>query len=545
MPRLLIAAVPSNENAPVRNATLAVVLAVGILWLRPGRARAGGFEYGSQGAEAVGRAGAFVARGDNPSNLYWNVGTMGRMEDGTHVLIDSNFCVRTLEFRRAGEMDFDATNRYRADGLPYPGVSDATPVNVGPMIGVVTDFGLDSDFVFGIGAMGPAAIGQADFPTQVYVVNNVGEKTLVPGPQRYDLLYQNIVFVWPTLAVGYRISDDLAVGAGFQPGFVHIVYQMMAAASGGEGEDDVDQDIRSNIDDWDPFVAAGVFGAWWRPFKYLEVAFSTRMSDGIDAGGPLETISNPYGVAGQNPISSADWTDYDTEYGEKPPYAHLSFDWPFLVARFGFRFVWPRDSGEIVGDELDPGIASRLARLAPHEREWFDIELDVTYEMNSSVTSFRTKVDGVVPVGYGLPNIAVRPSSDPDVAGVLEVPHMWQDTVALRLGGDVNLLEGMLSLHWGAMFETASVPEEYTRLDYANWMTFGVAGGVTVRLPWYGIDLTASYQRQFMPDRNVEGGQARMLLALPPNDETTIPTINDGAYESAYDIFSIGAAARF
>lgn len=509
----------------------------------PPPARAGGFEYGVNGAEAVGRAGAFVARGDNPSTLYFNPAGMGRMEPGTHLLLDANLVLRTLEFRRAGEMDFAGANGYRVNDLRYPRVRDEGGVFPAPFFGLVTDLGLDTDFQFGLGAFGPAAVGRAGFPTQVWVVNHDDERIPIPAPQRYDLLHMDVLFVWPTLAASWRILDDLVVGAAFQTGFVNIVFQNMTAAF-GDG-DDVVADIRANVDAWDWFVPAGMLGIWYRPWRYLELAVSARMSDGIEASGEVTTISNPYGVRGQEPISSTEWTDYNTAAGERRPTAKLSFAWPLLVLRTGVRFLWPRDTGEVAGGELDAQIAERLARMAPHEREWFDVELDVTYEMNSSVDSFRTKIDGVVPLGYGMPNLAVRPDLEhPENAGVLELPHNWQDTVAVRLGGDVNLLEGAVSLHWGGSFETSSVPEDYTRLDYAQWMTFGVAGGVTVRLPWYGIDVTASYLHYFSPEREVTEGRVRMLTALP-REEERIPVINNGNFKTSLDIFSVGLAARF
>ncbi|NMC70887.1 MAG: hypothetical protein GYA57_12605 [Myxococcales bacterium] len=514
-----------------------------VLLARPVPARPGGFEYGVNGAEAVGRAGAFTARGANPSTLYYNPAGMGRIEPGTHLLLDANLVLRTLEFRRAGEMDFVGPNNYRVDGLRYPRVRDEGGVFPAPFFALVTDLGLDTDFQFGFGAFGPAAVGRASFPSQVWVVNHDDQRIPIPAPQRYDLLFMDVLFVWPTLAASWRILDDLVVGAAFQSGFVHIVFQNSTVAFGNG--DDVVADIRANLDVWDPFVPAGMLGVWYRPCRFLELAVSARISDGIGADGEVVTISNPYGVRGQEPISSAEWSDYDTENGEHPPAARLSFPWPLLVLRTGVRFLWPRDTAAVAGGDLDAQVAWRLAALPPHEREWFDVELDVTYEMNSVVDSFRTKIDGVVPLGYGAPNVAVRPDREhPENAGVLELPHHWQDTVAVRLGGDVNLLEGAVSLHWGGSFETSTVPEDYTRLDYAQWMTFGVAGGVTVRLPWYGIDVTAAYLHYFSPDREITDGKVRMLSALP-REEQQIPVINDGKFKMALDIFSVGLAARF
>ncbi len=517
----------------------AAVAAV-VCWLAAAGARGGGFEYGANGAAAVGRAGAFVARGDNPSTLYYNVAGMGRMEEGTHVLLDVNLVLRTLSYQRAGTMDFAPGNGFAVNGLPFPEVSDRAGLHPAPFMAVVTDLGLGSDFVFGFGLFGPAAPGRADFPTQVTVTNNLGEPTLVPSPQRYDLVFVDILFVWPTLAAAWRVGDDLSWGLGFQSGFVNIVFQTTAVAATGRS---AINDMRSHIDVRDSFVPAGLFGIWYRPLKYLELALSARVSDGIDASGDLITVSNPYGVDDQSPVASDRYDRYNAAAGEHAPRATLSFDWPALVVRTGFRFVWPRDAGGGVGEDAD---AERsIARLAPSRREWFDIELNVTYEMNSSVRDFRTKVTGVVPTtDPDLPPLPVRPTGDPATDGVLGMPHDWQDTVAVRLGGDVNFLEGDLSIRWGLLFETSTVPEDMTRLDYAQWETYGVSGGVTVRMPWWGLELTASYLRLFMPDRVVSLGGARVIAALA-GDDADLPVINEGRYEGAMNIFAIGAGARF
>jgi long-chain fatty acid transport protein len=514
-------------------------------------ARAGGFEYGSNGAEAVGRSGAFTARGDDPTALYYNVGTMGRMPDGTHLLLDVNLVHRSLSFTRFDDRDGDGTddgilfhssNHFGVNGQPFPTIEDSGGVFPAPFFGVMTDLGLASDFTFGFGVFGPAAVGRASFPTQVSMTDNAGNPVLVPSPQRYELLYMDILFIWPTLAASYRITDDLIVGVGFQSGFVNIRYDVTAVAAvpGATGAVNAVNDIRSSIDVWDPFVPAGLFGIWYRPIPYLELGLSTRLSDSIDASGDMVTLANPNAIGG-DPVPSDTWTRY-TE-GSPPPSAELKFGWPTLVLRTGIRFVWPRDIGPIVGDVLDDSIESRLAQMAPARREWFDIELDLNYEMNSSVSDFITKTRGVVPID-DMTGVAIRPSSDPDVAGILNVPHNWVDVLSLRLGGDVNLLDGDLSLHWGFMFETSSVPSAYTRLDYAHWETYGVSCGVTARLPWQGIELTASYQRLFMPDRTVTDGSARVLTAISAPDDQ-IPVINNGTFRSSLDIFSLGATVSF
>ena len=472
------------------------------------------------------------------------------MEAGTHLQLDLNLARRELTFQRAGTMCYASRDGFRVnrvnsdgdcyEGLAYPEVSDRSGIFASPFVALVTDLGLDSDFRFGFGLFGPAALGRADFPTQSWVQNLDGDTVPIPAPQRYDLVYMDIIFAWPTLAAAWRINDDLSVGLGFQSGVMNIKFQSMALASPGRS---AVNDLRWMLDVWDWFVPAGLVGVWYRPSPWFELAWSMRISDGIKATGEMVTISNPYGVMGQDPVNSDEWTDYDTENGEEPPRPTLSFSWPLIVTRAGFRFVWPKDGGAVVGGDLDPELESRLARMMPHEREWLDVELDVTYEMNSSVDEFQVKVDGVVPTGYGLSNLPVLPSGDPP--GVMRVVHGWKDAWAVRLGGDINLFDGTFSLRWGVSYESSTVPEEWTRVEVVSWDQIGVSGGLTLRLPWSGLELTAGYMHVFIPDRDVSNGQARALSAFPTDPTDPDSVINNGTYRASMDLFSLGLQVGF
>ena len=222
--------------------------------------------------------------------------------------------------------------------------------------------------------------------------------------------------------------------------------------------------------------------------------------------------------------------------------APLSVAWATAGHRLALELRLVPAPGDTVVDLLvrDPDLAS--------------VPLAITLGLDGGDTPWGEFAPGTTAVSRDLvesapgewrPATPIRwlPAGDPP--GVMRVDHNWKDTWALRLGGDVNLLDGALSLRWGLSYESSSVPEEWTRVDYAQWETFGVSGGVTVRLPWYGVELTAGYLHLFMPDRTVTNGQARKLSAFPTDPADPEMIINNGSYRTSMDIFSVGVQATF
>ena len=160
-----------------RLAALGVTLAV---VLSAGAARAGGMnEAPEQGAQALARGGAFVAKADDASALFHNVaGLAGQELGGTKVWLGANLQASTFTFQRAGAYSGQAGKDEAWAGRPYPLVENVGTPSPLPMLAVVSDLGSDRLGV-GAGVFAPTANPGKRFP------NTIGT---APSPARYDVV---------------------------------------------------------------------------------------------------------------------------------------------------------------------------------------------------------------------------------------------------------------------------------------------------------------------------------------------------------------------
>jgi hypothetical protein len=200
----------------------------------------------------------------------------------------------------------------------------------------------------------------------------------------------------------------------------------------------------------------------------------------------------------------------------------------------GIRYAHPRE-----GAEEDA--------LLPFQRDLFDIELDFIFEQNSSLDQYDVTIDNTT-IG-ALPPI---PKSE------MVVTHNWENSYGVRLGGSVHLLRGMLTLSAGFSWDSAAVPENWTRLDYVSWGSVGIAAGLTFRISI--VELSVAYQHLFVWDRTVDlpayadpasaeynedqspcGERACALDAMAATGLSN-EVINAGHYEASYDVIGMSLA---
>lgn len=448
---------------------------VALLAAMPLDARAGGFEYGTDnGAESVARGGASTALGGALHGQYTNVAAGADLQGAADIYLSGNLTFRHLWFQGLREGVDD----------PLTPVEDENPIFAGPML--AANIRLFRYMTLLLGANGPAAVGWGHF------THGTADD---PGASRYDLTDMDILFLWFTVGLTLTVPglEDLRIGVSFQPSLLHVSFTNYANAF---RPDNVDVDILTELDVMG-FVPGGQLGLLYRIWN-IEMGAQVRLSGPIDAHGELTATESPYGDEIEAPAADA----------------RMRFNWPLAVFRFGARYFYPR-----AGHEEDP---------LPHQREWFDIEVDFVYENNEAVDDFIVDVEEDLQMSTG-------PIQLPQV----RIPHQWNDTYSVRLGGSVHLLDGSLSLSLGAHWESSTVPEEYTRLDYASWMRIGVGAGVTYRVAWF--EVTLAYQHIFMPDRSVSLEEARAypLRGNAVGGVFDDYPINAGDYRGSYDILAV------
>jgi hypothetical protein len=217
------------------------------------------------------------------------------------------------------------------------------------------------------------------------------------------------------------------------------------------------------------------------------------------------------------------------------PWGRIRFRWPLAKLRMGVRFALPRT--DLVG-------ADGPVTVPAHLREWFDVELAFFYESSGLVDKMSMKVKGQVPLGREVGQATVLrpagPGDDPSTEGVFNIRRGWEDCWSLRIGGDVNLWKGRITLSAGGFYDKGAAPPAYSRLDYMAFDRWGLSTGFVFRV--WKLDLKISYVHMFYPEREVTTGEIRHLQGT--GDPDNAQTINNGTYSAAIDVFALGVLIR-
>jgi long-chain fatty acid transport protein len=468
-----------------------------------GTALAGGFEYGPQGLHAVGRGGAFTAKADDPTAMYWNPSRLALLR-GTHLLISLNTSKLGMDFdrfdaqKRRVSRDTDGNIVYGdpiGDPVPFDTLSqNAGWFPQGISLAVTSDFGL-KDWGIGLSVNGPAAYGKVGYPDGI---DSAG---------RYGLVELDTLLAYVTAAAAYKYKEWFGVGLGLQYVVVpKLKYSlaMMAPAAYTSQNDPVNNgnDLRADLDmsDWTGFSA--MLGAWARPVEWLELGFNARIvpikiraTGKVRMGGTENSVYNsikPIKVAGR-----------------------LEFTMPATV-QFGARY-----------------------RHVRQDREVFDIEADFVWEQWSAMDAFRmTTTESNSELG-----VAIDPMK-------VTLARRWKDTYSVRLGGQYNAIPQWLTARLGGWWESATQPNAYTSLDLPAFQRFGIGAGLSTNI--YGVEIGFSYAHVFQMDRTVAEGTGRIrqqLMGTLKNEAGEfVPVINqgyavnEGHYRSSYDILTVGVS---
>jgi long-subunit fatty acid transport protein len=149
------------------------------------------------------------------------------------------------------------------------------------------------------------------------------------------------------------------------------------------------------------------------------------------------------------------------------------------------------------------------AHLNDEGRNLFDIELDWVWENWSVTDAFRVTVPGQVS----------------DVTGTLDernIPNLtlgrhYNASWSLRLGAELNMLrkesgDGPV-IRFGGFYETPSVDEEWTNLDFTPFERIAGTLGFSYHIKRWSIDLAYAYI--WSPDRTVAVGEGNYDVLTP------------------------------
>ncbi len=340
---------------------------------------------------------------------------------------------------------------------------------------------------------------------------------ILPAPTRYNLVDQDLSVAFPTVGIGYKLTDKIRIGASFASGFAILNLRTISRSFRGENFND---DVLSNVDGAvDPFVPRVTGSIAANPTDNLSLSYTFTWTDDITAEGDLQVTTGYYNDRGFDELLIP-----NTEVFSPQP-------WQMAIGvRYADR-IRPRNQGLDGGDD-DPTRAFGDDRVMndPMNNERWDIELNAVWERNSLVEASNIRPgrcdgatlnndprDGDYPdrdcnevfallgplYTAGLDDVNLLTGTVPSD---VRVDRQWLDQLSLRLGGSYNLVPGVVALHGGFSFETKGVRDGFERIDIAPLMRFGGHGGLTVRVGRW--DLTFAYAHIHQRTEVITTGEA-------------------------------------
>lgn len=498
----------ANRGRAMRKVTVTVSLCVF------GTVRAAGVDSPDQGVQAMGRGGAFVAKADDPTAIYYNPAGLAKLR-GSRALFHSSFLAESLSFERAP-----------TDTEEFPKVSNSDNPFWLPFIAVTSNLGFERA-TFAIGIFGPNANQYRTWPTCVDGATQEGnaycgdetKNAAKYAPQRYLAMKQDLFVAFPTVGGAYRVLPWLDLGATFAATYASVHVEQVANAVGASQPSSDTRALLGGRDGKlvDPITPLFQLGVLARPPLALPSGHGLEL--GLTWRSPL-TLD----LEGDVDVDLSDTlTGAGSTLTPEQPSGTLVMPLPWIL-RGGVRYVVVREGVEL-----------------------WDIELDATYEPYASVDS--------IDVNFS-PPLEIQIGGQTNTIDTFEQPHQWENTGSVRLGGGYNFAHvgpGSLHLRAGGNFEGAAAPEPYTQLDFFAHRRLGVAGGIGYE--WRGITFAVAYQHGWMETRNVSDSEIRTTNVLTPDvcdpdllkpgEKNPCDVIGNGTYRSSMQTFAVGVDVAF
>ncbi len=453
-------------------------------------AQAGGFDLPDNGTQALGRGGAFVAKADDPTAIYFNPAGLARQR-GTRLLFDGNVYLHSFTFRRLGAFRDDPNNPATPwGGRDYPGVSNTAGPFFLPFAALATDFGSLDRLTVAAGVFSPPTLRNRTFPLGV---------ANAPAASRYDYVQSRGSIWMPTLSAAFRVTRWLDLGLSG-----HLVLASFDDTMTTYVDDGTDCpnpefqlcDSRKTLEASATSFAA-TLGTTVRPIPNVAFGLAFRTPISLEAKGTL-TPGPP--TVGQVQLLRGDAT--------------LSTALPWIL-RGGARYVGLDRAFEI-----------------------YDLEVDVVYEA----------WNGAQDTGARLRVPRLGDARDIDAL----IVRGFKNTVGIRLGGGYNIetRSGVFSLRAGSFFDSAATAYEHTRIEYDTLAKIAGTVGLGYKQGALGIEI--AYAAVASMPRVVGTGvgvihplnDARNGRPVDGTDQL-LPAINEGAYRGFTHIISLGATLTF
>lgn len=527
---------------------LSAILATGVgasALFASGEARATNVtEFPDNGSEQMARGGAWVARASDPLATIFN--PAGLAGQPSRVTVQNAFIIEHTCFTRIKASNDTTNDPLAGPGGAYPRACNDIAPTFNPQVGATIK--LTERLGLGLLVIGPSSGGEKTFPD--FVPDGNGQ--LQAAPNRYLLIKQSGIILFPTIGIGYEVLDNLRIGASFSWGISRLKLATATTSLNADNTTPAGNDTRANLQVEDLFIPGFTLGTLWSATPNIDVAGWYKWSDAIKARGDVGTAANFYtrqnaagddkGVRYGDTIFEDCGTGLPTKACGGGDNATLKLVIP-MEAKLGIRFHKPRalpptEVAEAPPQALPPSPvgadgtegpvpAPPAAPPAPAARnrhvrdplatDVWDLEADLTWANNSAIGDIQIRFPGDASGKGTLP-----------VAGVAggEIPpngdqrRDYKDVVGIRLGGDYNVLPDKLALRAGTFFETAAASAQYQNIDFAASARFGLALGGTYRIRFgegdktSALEIMAGFGHVFFAEQSRTDPNASGSLAL-------------------------------
>lgn len=450
---------------------------------------AGGFDIPDHGTQALGRGGAFVAKADDGTAIYYNPAGLARQR-GTKLLANANVYFSSFSFQRAGRFPGDSTDGETPwAGSPFPKVANEGGAYVAPFAALSTDFGTFDRFTAAVGIFGRPSVGNRTFP---FGVDNA------PSAARYDFVQSRSSYLYPTVSAAYRVAPWLDLGVSGHLVLASIGRTWMSSIDAGQCTSQEYQpcDARTNLD-----VSGTSFGA--------TIGALIRADENLAFG---LTFQTPVSIDASGTVTASAPEKFDGNVGQGSATLTTKLPW---TARAGARWV------EMAGDF-----------------EVYDLELDVTYEawngalgdgmrLSAPALGSLERIDNFIVQGY-------------------------RDTYGVRAGGAWNFdaLGGVMSARAGGYFDSPATRFEYTRIDNDTLAKIAGTIGFGFKKGAFGIDVAYAAIAS-IPRLVGDGAGLVRPMNLAENGRAVdgsgvvVGAVNEGAYRGFTHLLSFGVSVTF
>jgi long-subunit fatty acid transport protein len=464
-----------RHGGPLRT----ILSAIALLSASP--AMAGGFFYSDSGIVGAGRGGAIIASTSDQFAQYHNPAGLIRVKHPTFSIGGSAVQQR---------VEFD---RLRPDGTSFPTAQNqATPFLV-PQFGFVLP--VHEKVVTAIGFTSPFA------PSSEYDAN---------GPQRYAIINTSIKQFSITPSVAVQPIKQLTLGLGFQWKALILEEELkvstsddeslLALAPGFENITDPlspDNDVLVNITAKDIFQPSFIAGLLIEPIEPLSIGFAVqpptsfqaRGAGAIDFSGnliePLVDPPDPDACDEPSDVESCPRLFTDDDVG-------VDITLPLVVRT---------------------GIAVRPIPI-------LEIETAFVYQRWGSIGDIIvTDIDLTLQTALG----------EQPVDDTIPLPSSMMDTYSFRLGGELDLLDNVLSVRAGGFYETGSQKDEKLSVTLLDPAKYQIGTGTTLRLLDQRLILDSAFAYIGFPTKEIRSSTSVLINVL---DETNTGVVANGDYRS-------------